>query len=182
MRCLPSGVILQVSCYTRIPYCNVTTWGEALITLVYHFLLITPSIDGWPARAEEVVNNIHEDMLLVIHCIQYCTQEIFGGGKIELFTKIFLANIQIHRKCIWHMHWLAYLPNFSLPITFTCMVHQIFPMYGNSKQWPGVCQGITPALDTSPVPICESVPPSEGTMLICCHPLTVEGSGLLALQ
>ena len=36
---------------------------------------------------------------------------------------------QIHWKCLSHNYALtvAYLPNFSSPIAFTCAVHQIFP-------------------------------------------------------
>ena len=53
-------------------------------------------------------------------------------ANYELFTKIFLTNIQ--KMYLAYALTVAYSPNFSSPIAFTCMVHQnpprqIFPMY-----------------------------------------------------
>ena len=66
--------------------------------------------------------------------VSYCTWENFGREKLvnsvnhELFTKIFLPNI--HWKCSYLACALivAYSPNFSLPIAFTFIVRQIFPL------------------------------------------------------
>ena len=50
---------------------------------------------------------------------------------------------QIHRKCIRHMQCyaliVAYLPKFSLPIAFICIIHQNFPP-------PNLSCGSIPAL------------------------------------
>ena len=63
----------------------------------------------------------------------------FVTFKLFLFVLCFdWANFprqysQIHGIHIWHMHWL--LPNFSLPIAFTYMVRQNFPLPNISHVW-----------------------------------------------
>ena len=66
-----------------------------------------------------------------------CTvhKKILVGKKLvnfmnrELFAKIFLANISDTPKMyLAYALTVAYLPSFSLPIAFTCMVRQNFPV------------------------------------------------------
>ena len=64
----------------------------------------------------------------------YHTQENVGMEKManlmnrELFAKIFLTNTL--KMYLAYALTVAYSPNFCLPIAFTCMVCQKFPMYG----------------------------------------------------
>ena len=49
----------------------------------------------------------------------------------ELFTKIFLANIHRYTENVFGIYTdCSLFTKFSSPITFTCMVHQNFPLYG----------------------------------------------------
>ena len=47
----------------------------------------------------------------------------------EPFAKIFLTNIHRYTENVFGIYALtvAYSPNFSSPLAFTCMVHQNFP-------------------------------------------------------
>ena len=73
--------------------------------------------------------------------------EIFCSGKKvanlanhEPFTKIYFANI--HRYTVMYMAYaltVVDLPNFSLPIAFTCMVRQMFPLSNTFRvQYPSI--------------------------------------------
>ena len=57
------------------------------------------------------------------------TQKYLAGEKLancELFAKIFLANIFTNTPKMYLAYALT-APNFSSPITFTCMICQNFP-------------------------------------------------------
>ena len=76
-----------------------------------------------------VVEELSSQYSNTIHGEYLVREKLANLANHELFAKIFLTDIQIHRKCIWNM--VAYLPSFSLP----CMVCQNFPcktfsMYG----------------------------------------------------
>ena len=64
----------------------------------------------------------------------YHTWENFVREKManhELFAKIFLTNIiftDTRKTYTAYALTVAYLPNFSSPIAFTCMVRQNFPL------------------------------------------------------
>ena len=99
------------------PNNRYTVTEQSLLIRTYH-----PSI------------NSNKTVFLKIVC--YSTWENFGRGKTGKSWAI-CQNIpcQYLENISWHMHWPALSPNFSLPIAFTCMVHQnftceIFPMYG----------------------------------------------------
>ena len=54
----------------------------------------------------------------------------------ELFAKIFLVNIHRYTKnALAYALTVAYLPKFSSPIAFTCMVCQNFPPPNISHVW-----------------------------------------------
>ena len=73
----------------------------------------------------------------------YCTRENFSGRKLanrELFTKIFLASIHRHTEMyLAYALTVAYSPNFSSPIAFTCMVHKNFPLPNISLVYSNCC-------------------------------------------
>ena len=64
-------------------------------------------------------------------CVPYMGKYLAGEKLVnlvnrELLAKIFLSNI--HKMYLAYALTVAYSPNFSSPIAFTCMVRQNFPL------------------------------------------------------
>ena len=83
--------------------------------------------------------NITDVQCLVMNftLIMYRTQEIFGRRKIGKFEPKFSSPIFIDTPKMYLSYavTVAYSPNFSLSIAFTCTVHQIFLPPNISRVW-----------------------------------------------
>ena len=55
-------------------------------------------------------------------------EKLVNMANHELFAKIFLTNIHRYTAYLAYALTVDYLPNFSLPIAFTCMVRHNFPL------------------------------------------------------
>ena len=94
--------------------------ADSCAAVLGHLMMKLTNTHLQPRRMAIKVRTIHGKTL--------AGKKLLNLVNHELFTKIFLTNIHRHTEMyLAYALAVAYLPNFSSPIAFTCMVDQIFP-------------------------------------------------------
>ena len=108
----------------QVPFVALTATATAAVRddICSSLRLRNPNVIVSSCDRYAFVSTIHGKILV--------REKLVNLANYELFTKIFLTSIHRYTEKMYLAYALtvAYSPNFSSPIAFTCMVHQNFPL------------------------------------------------------